>query len=47
MAYSTPLGTLFFTFAHYRFFFGRQRQMLTSVELNETDGDQSGSTGEQ
>jgi len=47
LAYSTPLGTLFFTFAHCRFFFGRQRQMLTSVELNETDCDQSGSTGEE
>jgi hypothetical protein len=44
--YSTPLGTLSFTFAHYRLFFGPQRQKLTSVELDASDRNQSVSANE-
>jgi hypothetical protein len=51
LAYSTPIGTLSFMFAHlfahYRFFFGRPRQMLTSIEWDKTERDQSRSTGSQ
>jgi hypothetical protein len=37
LEYCTPRGTLSFTFAHYRIFFGPSCLRLTSVELDTRD----------